>query len=140
MKIHRCQPALMFWVRAQAVSDQIQSFHKQSFEPACVPAGFHSHTHLLACQCTVEGFRVLAMQQSFLLELSGVGIHRSNLLKLGVEIYSYNDHRSAPFSPSLLVGFSTTNSTRASEPTLSWNQLHSQPSRKLSWGGGSLGS
>src|SRR5580704_19378460 len=29
------------------------------------------------------------------------------------------------FLPSLLVGFSTTNFTRASEPTLSWNQLHS---------------
>ena len=29
--------------------------------------------------------------------------------------------------PSLLVGFSTTNFTRAWEPTLSWNQLHSQP-------------
>jgi hypothetical protein len=32
------------------------------------------------------------------------------------------------FRESLLVGFSTTNSTRAWEPTLSWNQLHS------SWG------
>src|SRR5271170_7840779 len=29
------------------------------------------------------------------------------------------------FLPSLLVGFSTTNFTRASEPTLSWNHLHS---------------
>jgi hypothetical protein len=29
------------------------------------------------------------------------------------------------FLPSLLVGFSTTNSTRAWEPTLSWNQLRS---------------
>jgi hypothetical protein len=29
------------------------------------------------------------------------------------------------FLPSLLVGFSTTNFTRAGEPTLSWNQLHS---------------
>jgi hypothetical protein len=27
------------------------------------------------------------------------------------------------FLPSLLVGFSTTNFTRAGEPTLSWNQL-----------------
>src|SRR5580693_363585 len=32
------------------------------------------------------------MPQPFFLELSGVRIHRSNLLKLGVEIYSYNDH------------------------------------------------
>ena len=28
------------------------------------------------------------------------------------------------FLPSLLVGFSTTNFTRAWEPTLSWNQIH----------------
>ena len=32
------------------------------------------------------------MRQPLFLELSGVGIHQSNLLKLGVEIYSYNDH------------------------------------------------
>jgi len=30
------------------------------------------------------------------------------------------------FLPSLLVGVSTTNFTRAREPTLSWNQLHQQ--------------
>src|SRR5580692_10524345 len=34
------------------------------------------------------------------------------------------------FLPSLLVGFSTTNFTRASEPTLSWNQLHSKSRRR----------
>ena len=34
------------------------------------------------------------------------------------------------FLPSLLVGFSTTNFTRAGEPTLSWNQLHSSALRK----------
>jgi len=32
------------------------------------------------------------------------------------------------FLPSLLVGVSTTNFTRAREPTLSWNQLRSRPS------------
>jgi hypothetical protein len=31
------------------------------------------------------------------------------------------------FLPSLLVGFSTTNFTRAGEPTLSWNQFHLNP-------------
>jgi len=37
------------------------------------------------------------------------------------------------FLPSLLVGFSTTNSTRASEPTLSWNHYtHWPDSRALS--------
>jgi hypothetical protein len=40
-----------------------------------------------------------------------------------VEIYSYNDHCSAPFSRACWL-VSTTNFTRASEPTLSWNQLH----------------
>jgi hypothetical protein len=38
------------------------------------------------------------MRQPLFLALSGLAIHRSYLLKLGVEIYSYNDHRSAPFS------------------------------------------
>src|SRR5580692_861469 len=38
------------------------------------------------------------MGQALFLELSGLAIHRSYLLKLGVKIDSYNDHRSAPFS------------------------------------------
>jgi hypothetical protein len=29
-------------------------FRQGSLEPACVPAGFHSHPYLLACQSTVE--------------------------------------------------------------------------------------
>src|SRR5215831_2389157 len=36
--------------------------------------------------------------------LSGVGIHRSNFLKLGVKICTYNHHCSAPSSRALLVG------------------------------------
>ena len=55
----------------------------------------------------VRILRVLAMPQPFFLELSGLAIHRSYLLKLGVKIYSYNDHVRL-FLPSLLVGFSTT--------------------------------
>ena len=43
-----------------------------------------------------------------------------------MEIYSYNQHIRL-LSPSSLVGFSTTNFTRAWEPTLSWNQLRSKP-------------
>jgi hypothetical protein len=70
----------------------------ESFEPARMPAGFHPDPHLLTGQCTVERFRLLPMREPFFLDLSGLGIHRSHLLKLGVEIYSYNDHRSAPFS------------------------------------------
>src|SRR2546428_2713064 len=46
----------------------------------------------------MELLGLFAMREPFFLELSGVSIHRSNLLKLGVEIYSYNDHCSAPFS------------------------------------------
>jgi len=73
---------------------------QQSFEPARVSTGLHTHTHLLpACSnSAIELLRLFAMREPFFLELSGVSIHRSNLLKLGVEIYSYNDHCSAPFS------------------------------------------
>ncbi len=70
----------------------------QALEPACVAARFHSHAHLLPRQSTVELLRLLGMPQPSFLELSGVGIYQSNLLELGMEIYSYNDHRSAPFS------------------------------------------
>src|SRR6266567_6302597 len=65
-----------------------------------MPAGLHSHTHLLARprQSTVDLLRLLAMRQPFFLEFSGVCVHGSYLLKLGVKIYSYNDHCSAPFS------------------------------------------
>src|SRR6185369_11343698 len=63
-----------------------------------VAARFHAHAHLLPRQSTVELLRLLGMPQPSFLELSGVGIDPSNLLELGMEIYSYNDHRSAPFS------------------------------------------
>jgi hypothetical protein len=53
-----------------------------------MPAGFHPNPHFLARQGTVERFRLLPMPEPLFLELSGVRIHRSNLLKLGVEIYS----------------------------------------------------
>jgi hypothetical protein len=63
-------------------------------------AGFHPYTHPDSSrrQFMVKTLRLLTMLQPSFLQLSSVGIHRSNLLKLGVEIYSYNDHRSAPFS------------------------------------------
>jgi hypothetical protein len=44
--------------------------------------------------------------------------HRSHLLKLGMKIYSYNDHVRL-LSPELVGWISTTNFTRAREPTLS---------------------
>ena len=34
---------------------------QQSFEPACMPAGFRSHTHLLARQSTVEVLRLFVV-------------------------------------------------------------------------------
>src|SRR5262249_16123729 len=73
---------------------------QQSFEPACMSAGLHADTHLLtpSRQSAIERLWLLGMCQSLLLERSLDGFHGSHLLKLGVEIYSYNDHRSAPFS------------------------------------------
>ena len=64
------------------------------------------------------------MLQASFLQLSSLGVNHCDLLKLGVKIYSYNDHCSAPFSRACWL-VSTTNFTRAWEPTLSWNQLHS---------------
>jgi hypothetical protein len=94
-----------------------------------MPAGLHSDTHLLARsrQITVKLLRLFAVRQPLFLKLSRVLIYPCDLLKLGVEIYSYNDSLFGSFLPSLLVGFSTTNFTRAGEPTLSWNQLRSKP-------------
>src|SRR5881296_723920 len=73
---------------------------QQAFEPACIPTGFHTHSHLSAAtrQITIEPLRLFAMYHTLFLKLSGVGIHPSNLLKPRVKIYSYNDHCSAPFS------------------------------------------
>jgi hypothetical protein len=64
------------------------------------------------------------MRQPLFLALSGLAIHRSYLLKLGVEIYSYNDHVRL-LSPEPVGWFWHHQLTRAWEPTLSWNQLHS---------------
>src|SRR4029077_6540439 len=68
----------------------------------------------------------------FLLGLSGRGIEQSDLLKLGMEIYSYNDHRSAPFSRAGWLVLPPPTLTRVREPTLSWNQLHLACNR-LNW-------
>jgi hypothetical protein len=54
---------------------------------------------------------LFGMRQSFLLKLSRIRVQESYLLKLGVEIYSYNDHCSAPFSRACWL-VSTTNFTR----------------------------
>src|SRR5450755_565051 len=65
------------------------------------------------------------MCQPFLLDLSGRSVEQSDLLKLGMEIYSYNHHRSAPFSRASWLVLPPPTLPRVREPTLSWNQLHS---------------
>src|ERR1035437_4947092 len=100
---------------------------EQSFKPARMPARFHPHTHLhpLCRELTVKLLRFLTVLQSPLLQFPSLGIHKSNLLEARVVIASYNDHCSAPFSRAFLVGLAPPKFTRAWEPTLSWNQLHS---------------
>jgi hypothetical protein len=67
---------------------------QQSFEPACVPASFHAHTHLLtgSRQATIELLCPLAVCQPLLFQLSGFCIDKSNLLKARMIITPYNDH------------------------------------------------
>ena len=99
----------------------------QSFEPASVPTGLHADAHgfVRTRQSTVELIRFAGMCEPFLLDLSGRGVEQSDLLKLGMEIYSYNDHRSAPFSRACWLVLPPPTLTRVREPTLSWNQFHS---------------
>src|ERR1700730_10547542 len=102
---------------------------QQSLAPARVPTGFHPHAHLhsLGGEIAVELLRFLTVLQSLLSTISSFGIHKRNLLEARVIIASYNDHCPAPFYPSLHGWFGTTKFTRAWEPALLWNQLHSQP-------------
>ncbi len=69
----------------------------ETLEPTSVPTGLHADAHCLARtrESTVILLRLVGMCQPFLLDLSGRGVEQSDLLKLGMEIYSYNDHRSA---------------------------------------------
>src|SRR5271167_518270 len=77
-------------------------FRQQSLEPARMPTGFHAHAHFLSLgrQVTVELLRFLAVPESPLLQFSGFGIHKSNLLEGWVVIASYNQHIGS-FLPSL---------------------------------------
>src|SRR5712692_1544879 len=99
-------------------------FRQHSLEPARMPTGFYPHTHFHSwcCEVTVELFRFLRVLQSPLSKFSSVGIHKRNLLEARVVVTSYNDHLRL-LSPEPVGGFSTTNFTRASEPTLSWNHF-----------------
>src|SRR5579862_1317413 len=99
---------------------------QQPFKPARMSTGFHSyaHLHFLGCEITVELLRFLAVLQSPLSQFSGVGIHKSNLLEGRVVIASYNHHVRL-LSPEPFGWFAPPKLTRAGEPTLLWNQLHS---------------
>src|SRR6476620_468953 len=99
----------------------------ETLEPACVSAGLHADAHRFdrTRESTVKLLRLLGMRKPFLLDLSGPGVEQSNWLKLGMEIYSYNDHRSAPFSRAGWLVLPPPTLTRVREPTLSWNQLRS---------------
>jgi hypothetical protein len=83
-------------------------------------ARFHADPYCNAShrKLTIKSLGFFSMLQSPFLELSTFRIYARYLLKLGVEIYSYNDHCSAPFSRARWL-VSTTNSSRALEPTLS---------------------
>jgi hypothetical protein len=48
-----------------------------------------------------------------------------------MEIYSYNDHRSAPFSRACWLVLPPPTLLRVREPTLSWNQLRSKSPSEL---------
>src|SRR5215469_10141866 len=67
---------------------------QQSFEPACVSAGFHTHTHLLtgSRQAPVELLRFLSVSQSLLSQFSAFCIDKSNLLDARMVITPYNKH------------------------------------------------
>src|SRR6266849_28237 len=110
-------------------------FRQHSLEPARMPTGFYPHTHFHSwcCEVTVELFRFLRVLQSPLSKFSSVGIHKRNLLEARVVVTSYNDHLRL-LSPEPVGWFSTTNFTRASEPTLSWNHYTHNPARGFSWG------
>src|SRR5215510_2455768 len=75
--------------------------------------GFHPHSHLhsLRRQVSVKLFRFLAVLQPPFFILSGLGIHKRNLLEARVVITSYNQHVRL-LSPSLPGCFGTTKSTR----------------------------
>ena len=69
----------------------------------------------------IELFLLFLVSQASFAEFARVGVHIRNLLEARVIITSYNHHVRLLFSRAFLVGFSTTNFTRAQEPTLLWN-------------------
>src|SRR5215469_1330466 len=99
---------------------------QQTFEPASVPAGFHSHTGLqtLLFQLAVKLLGFLGMNQALFPRFTGLNIRERNLLEARMVVTPYNQHvrllSSEPFS-----WFAPPKSTRAWEPTLFMESLHS---------------
>src|SRR6516165_992720 len=69
-------------------------FRQQSLEPSRVPAGFHSHAHLLssARKLTVEFFGRFSMLEPLLFPFPGFCIDKHNLLEARMVIAPYNSH------------------------------------------------
>src|SRR6266851_2666391 len=123
-------------VRISAASpihnSKVSSASSRSNQRACPLASIPTHTFSPWAALTVEFFRFLAVLQCPLLQFPSFGFHKSNLLKARVIIASYNDHCSAPSSRAFFGWFQHHQSLLGSrEPTLSWNQLHSQPGLDL---------
>src|SRR5246127_3511253 len=93
-----------------------------------MPTGFHPHAHLhsLGRELTVELLRFFTVLQSALLQFPSFGIHKTNLLEARVIIASYNQHIGS-FSPGPFGWLPPPSLLGSREPTLSWNQLHSEP-------------
>ena len=118
------------FVRISAASpihnSNCNSESSRSNQRACPLASIPTRTFIpCAARSRVELLRFLAMLQMPFLELPSIRIHKRNLLEARVIIQSYNDHCSAPFLPSLLVGSAPPSLLGSREPTLSWNQFHS---------------
>ena len=101
---------------------------QQTLEPARVPAGFHPHSHgyISLLEFLVKLFGLFAMTEPPFTQFTRVSVHESNLLEARMIVTTYNEHvrllSSEPFG-----WFAPPKSTRAWEPTLFMESLHSQP-------------
>jgi hypothetical protein len=94
---------------------------QQPLEPGILPAGLHPYPHLLPRQRAIKLFRLLAVLQSFLLNLSRSVVKDRDLLKPWMKITAYNQHDVGSFSRALVL-FCRNQSTRCDEPTSLCNQ------------------
>jgi len=93
---------------------------QQTLKPACVPAGFHPHSHLLSQERAIKLLGFFAVTQPPFPALPGLFVHKCNLLEARMIVTTYNQHvrllSSEPFG-----WFAPPKFTRAWEPTLLWN-------------------